>query len=109
MDEIIIQLEKKLYRKLMLLALQNHTTVSDVISECLIKTLYTEENKKQRPVEVTKKLYQMYQVYSPYLNEWETNFISSLIENPFQLSDKQIKQVDVIIMKYPQLIEQLDI
>jgi hypothetical protein len=109
MDEIIIQLEKKLYRKLLLISLQNHTTVSETINVILADTLFQEEKKKQRDVKITKKLIQIYDVYKSILNEWENNFMLSLIENQFELSDKQITQVEKITLKHPSLYKELGI
>lgn len=109
MEKIIIEIDKELYRKLLLVSLQNHSTVSEVISHSLMKTFFKEEKKKLRPISITKRIIKIFDTYELVLNDWERNFISNIIENPFELSDKQKETIEVIILKHPNLYKTLDI
>jgi hypothetical protein len=109
MEKLVIEIDEQLYRKLLLMSLKNHTTISEVISYNLTNTLFKEEKKQQRPIQTTKNIIKIYNLYKSVLSNWDNNFILSLIENQFELSDKQIIQLQKITLKHPSLYEQLGI
>ena len=60
--------------------------------------------KKTRSQEQTNKLKTLFKLSQDHLNEWEKNFMTSILSNDNILSDKQNEIVSKIRVKYKKLI-----